>query len=51
MTEGDRKQVFVAKGDAKPEKRTVRTGETDGKSVEIVEGLSEGEIIFLGKPE
>lgn len=51
LAEGDRKQVYVAKGDTKPEKRTVRTGETDGKSVEIVEGLSEGEIIFLGKPE
>jgi RND family efflux transporter MFP subunit len=51
FTEGDRKHVFVLLSDGKSEKRTVRTGESEGKSVEILEGLSEGDKILLTKPQ
>jgi len=33
----------VLKSDGSHEKRTVKTGESDTKSVEILEGLSEGD--------
>ena len=51
FTEGDQKHVFALKGDGKHEKRSVKTGESDGKQIEILEGLSEGDKILLKKPE
>jgi HlyD family secretion protein len=51
FTEGQQKHVFLAKADGAHEKRTVKTGETDDKMTEIVEGLAEGDTIYLGKPE
>lgn len=49
--EGDERYVFVLKSDGKPEKRAVKTGMTDGKLIEIREGLSEGARILLSQPE
>ena len=49
--EGDQKHVFVRLDNGKSEKRAVRTGETDGKSIEVLEGLAEGDKILLQKPE
>ena len=49
--EGDQKHVFVRLADGKAEKRTVRTGESEGKTIEILEGLVEGDTILLSKPE
>lgn len=51
FTEGDRKYAYVVLGEGKSEKRSVQTGEADGKSVEVTEGLSEGDQILLTKPE
>jgi HlyD family secretion protein len=51
FTEGQQKHVFLAKAEGAPEKRTVKTGETDEKMTEIVEGVSEGDTILLKKPE
>jgi HlyD family secretion protein len=50
FTEQGESFVFVSKPDAKPQKRIVKTGPTDGKMIEIVEGLSEGEKVLLQKP-
>jgi len=49
--EGDEKHVFLRVAEGKTEKRAVRTGESDGKNIEIVEGLAEGDTILLSKPE
>lgn len=38
--------VWVHKGDGKDEKRAVVTGRTEGKSVEIVSGVKEGEKVL-----
>lgn len=43
--------VYVPKDDGKPEKRAVKTGENDGKMVEILDGLKEGDKILATKPE
>jgi len=51
LGEGDEKHVFVRVADGKAEKRAVRTGESDGQNIEIVEGLAEGDTILLSKPE
>jgi HlyD family secretion protein len=51
FTEGDQSQVFVLKADGQSEKRVVRTGAADEKTVEILEGLAEGERILLSKPK
>jgi len=51
FTEGNRKIVYVQKPDGQPEKRTVKTGESNEKMVEILEGLAEGEKILMKKPE
>jgi len=42
--------VYIFKPEDKPQKRTVKTGATDGKMIEILEGLAEGDKILLQKP-
>ena len=51
FTEGKQKVIYVARTGASPEKRVVKTGESDDKMIEIVEGVVEQEKIFLKKPE
>jgi multidrug resistance efflux pump len=52
FTEGSRHVVYLPGRDgAKPEKRTVKVGETDGKLVEILEGLADGDKILAARPE
>ncbi len=51
FTEGSQKHVFVAKEQGDPEKRIVKTGDSDEKLIEITEGLSEGDKILLKKPD
>ena len=50
FTEGKKQFVWLSKG-AKPEKQAVKTGENDGKMIEILDGLSEGDKILATKPE
>jgi multidrug efflux pump subunit AcrA (membrane-fusion protein) len=45
------KFVYVLKGDNPPEKRKVRVGARDGKMVEILQGLREGEVIARTRPK
>jgi multidrug efflux pump subunit AcrA (membrane-fusion protein) len=47
----DRPYVYVSKKDAKPEKRPVAVGKKTDKAVEITEGLKEGDVVLLEKPE
>ncbi len=42
---GDAQYVFVARGEGRFEPRAVRVGASAGGSVEILEGLSEGEQV------
>jgi len=49
--EGKQAYVFFAKGDAKPEKRKVKTGDADARMVQLLSGVSEGDRILLQKPE
>ncbi len=51
FSEGDQRHVFVLKSDGQHEKRSVKTGTSDDKQIEILEGLSEGDKILLKKPE
>ena len=51
FTEGKKHFVYLPKEDAKPEKRTVKIGENDGKMVEVLDGLEEGDKILINKPE
>ena len=51
FTEGKKHFVYLPKEDAKPEKRTVKIGENDGKMVEILDGLEEGDKILVNKPD
>ena len=48
--EGDQKHVFVTTTDGKSEKRIVKTGDSNAKMIEVLEGLSEGEKILLKRP-
>ncbi|GAB4135023.1 MAG: hypothetical protein Kow0040_19430 [Thermogutta sp.] len=43
--------VWVKGEGDRPEKRSVEVGESTGDSLEILDGLREGEIIFLEKPK
>jgi HlyD family secretion protein len=43
--------VYVLKNDGQPEKRVVKTGDAEDKTVEILSGLAEGEKILLSKPK
>jgi HlyD family secretion protein len=51
FTEGGGSFVFVFKGESQPEKRAVKTGASDDKTVEVLQGLSEGEKILLSRPK
>jgi HlyD family secretion protein len=51
FTEGGASHVYVAKEGAPPEKRTVRTGAADDKTVELLQGVAEGEKILLKRPQ
>lgn len=47
ITEGENSYVKVRTEDGKIEKKSVTTGFTDGVNIEIVEGLSEGDIVLI----
>ena len=49
--ENGQRCVYVLNGDGSLEKRAVKTGESDDKTVEIASGLTEGEKILLSKPK
>jgi multidrug efflux pump subunit AcrA (membrane-fusion protein) len=49
--EGEQKYVYLQKSDGKPEKRAVRTGDSDDKMTEIVSGVDVGDKLLLKKPE
>ncbi len=51
FTEGKKHVVYLSREDAKPEKRTVKIGENDGKMVEVLDGLEEGDKILISKPD
>ncbi len=51
FADGKKQVVYRFKEGAKPEKQTVKTGENDGKMIEILEGISEGDKILTAKPE
>ena len=51
FTESGQSHVFVLKSDGQHEKRAVKTGASDGKMVEVLQGLSEGDKILLSKPK
>jgi HlyD family secretion protein len=51
FTDGKKHVVYLPKEDAKPEKRVVKIGENDGKMVEILDGLAEGDKILVSKPD
>lgn len=51
FSNGSERHVFVLKSDGTSEKRVVKTGLQDDKTVEIIEGLSEGEKILLHRPK
>lgn len=42
--------VFVVKGEGKPEKRTIKAGKQSGDKVEVLDGLSAGDVVSLTKP-
>jgi HlyD family secretion protein len=50
FTENNRKHVLLKTG-AGHEKRLVKTGDADDKLIEITDGLKEGDVILLQKPE
>lgn len=49
--EGSQTHVYLVKPEGKHEKQMVKTGDSDGKLIEVLEGLSEGDQILLKKPE
>jgi len=52
FTEGKKHFAYLpGKDGAKPEKRAVKIGESDGKLTEVLEGLADGDKILLTKPE
>ena len=51
MTDNSNTAVFVAKDDGTIERRTVRTGTNDGSYIEVLSGLSEGEIVVTSGME
>lgn len=48
--EGAQRYVWRVGAGGQPEKRAVKTGETDNKEIEILEGLAEGDKILLKEP-
>ena len=51
MTDSSNTAVFVAKDDGTIERRTVRTGTNDGSYIEVLSGLTEGEIVVTSGME
>ncbi len=51
FSEGKKQFVYLLKDGPKSEKRAIKTGENDGKMIEILDGLSEGDKILTSKPE
>jgi hypothetical protein len=51
FSEGDQSHVFLVTKNGQLDKQTVKTGKSDEKMIEILEGLSEGDKISLKKPE
>ena len=51
VKEGDESFVYVVIEQGDPEKRSVKTGESDKKVIDITEGLKAGEVILMEKPE
>jgi multidrug efflux pump subunit AcrA (membrane-fusion protein) len=51
FSEGDQSHVFLVNNGSEPRKQVVKTGKSDDKMIEILEGLSEGDKISLKKPE
>jgi len=47
MTDSEHNTVFVVKPDGIIEKRTIETGANDGKYIEVVSGLKDGEVVIL----
>jgi Cu(I)/Ag(I) efflux system membrane fusion protein len=45
INSGTRTVVFVALSEGKVQPREIKIGETDGQHVEVVEGLSDGELV------
>lgn len=45
---GEVKAVLIVQGEGEPTPRVVRTGISDGRFVEILSGLREGETVYLG---
>ena len=51
MTNGEKNEVFVVKPDNTVERRPVKAGTDDGTYIEILSGLSEGEIVVTSGTE
>jgi HlyD family secretion protein len=51
FTEGGASHVFVFKDGGPPEKRPVQTGAADDKTIELLQGVSDGEKILLKRPQ
>ncbi len=51
FTEGKQKFVYVQKTDSQFEKRKIKTGDSNDKMIEVLEGLDEGDKIQMKKPE
>ena len=49
--ENGQSSVYLLKSDGQSEKRAVKTGESDDKTVEILSGLAEGDKVLLSKPK
>lgn len=49
--DGEQHHVYLSKEDGGHEKRTVKTGKSDDKMTEVIEGLSAGDKVLLKKPE
>ena len=50
MTDNSHNRVYVADGDT-IEERKVKTGTNDGSYIEILDGLSEGEVVVTSGAE
>ncbi|MEY2411015.1 MAG: HlyD family secretion protein [Verrucomicrobiota bacterium] len=51
VTEGKKSFVYLSKEGTKSEKHAIKTGENDGKMIEILDGLSEGDKILATRPD
>ncbi len=51
LSEGNEKAVFVGREDGTVERRPVKTGTSDGTYVEVLSGLSAGEVVVISGTE